>query len=461
MTIWKPKLNTDEGPLYKALADAIERDIFSGILKPSERLPTHRELADELGMNVSTVTKGYREAEKRGLVSGTVGRGTYISSDAVTSPAMLSPEPHVSGMLDLGLITPMYHLEPDISEALRKIVRRKDPLSFMRYSDPHGLEEHRKAGVLWAQMYGLKADPENIIVCAGAQHALTCCLTGLFRAGDRIATDCLTYPGLKSLASMLGILLEPVAMDDEGMTPEALDAACRRANISGLYIMPGMNNPTTVAMGPDRRAAIAALVKKHKLTVIEDDAYDLSSSLILPPIATLIPNQSIYIAGVSKALAAGLRIGFMVAPPHLRNELIIAVLSTTWMAPPLNAEIICNWITDGTAKKTIEKKRKDAAERNVIAKEVLKDFDFNAQDTGFYIWLELPEPWTGKTFETRCRELGMNVFGAEKFVVGDTVAPRAVRLSLTGPKSPEKLRQGLGLVRDILQGKIVESFVSL
>ena len=119
MTIQLADIQNGSGPLYIRLADGIERSIYAGQLQPGDRLPTHRDLADTLAMNVTTITRGYKEAERRGLISGTVGRGTYVSSDAGTSSAMVSHEPHAPGMLEMGLVNPLYHLDPDLNEGLR------------------------------------------------------------------------------------------------------------------------------------------------------------------------------------------------------------------------------------------------------------------------------------------------------------------------------------------------------
>jgi len=450
MTNWTPLLAEGDGPLYMELADAIERDIAGGKLRPGARMPTHRDLADDLGMNVSTVTRGYREAEKRGLLAGTVGRGTFVSTDATTSTAMVSFEPCEPGMLDMGLISPFHNMDPDLTEGFRRIARRKSPDSFMRYTDPRGLPEHRQAGADWATRYGLTADASDVIVCAGAQHALTCCLSGLFKHGDRLATDALTYPGMKTLAAMLGIRLVPIPMDDNGMIPESLDIACRRDRIKGVYLMPGVHNPTTVTLPEERRAHIAALADKHDLIIIEDDAYDLTNPGGLLPVGSHAPDRSVYIAGLSKSMAAGLRIAFLIAPKPLLKPLAEAVLNTIWMTPPLNAELAAMWITDGTADKTVKRKRTEAARRYMAACDAFEGYRFRGKRSGFYIWLELPEPWTGNAFERAAKAAGVNVFGAEKFTVGETKAPAAARISLTGIQDRAEYERGLGILQGIL-----------
>jgi DNA-binding transcriptional MocR family regulator len=450
MTIWTPALARDAGPLFVELADAIERGVADGVLRPGQRLPPHRDLADLIKVNVSTVTRGYREAERRGLVSATVGRGTFVSSDAVTATSMVSFEPSVPGMLEMGLITPLHFLDPDVTEGFRRLARRQNPKTFMRYTEPRGLPEHRAAGAAWARRYGIEAEAEDVIVCAGAQHALACILGGLFRAGDRIATDALTYPGMKTLAAMLGIRLVPVPMDEEGMTPDGLDAACRRDAIRGIYIMPGVHNPTTSTMSEARRDALAALARTHDLLIIEDDAYDLTNPGGYTPVGSRDRKRSLFVAGMSKPLAAGLRVAFLVAPRRLLRPLAQAVLNTIWMTPTLNVELAAMWIGDGTASRVLAEKRAEGARRYMRACDLLEGLRFRGKPTGFYIWLGLPAPWTGQTFAAEAAARGVSVFGAERFTVGESPAPAAVRISLTGAERMDDLVQGLTTVRQIL-----------
>ena len=436
------------GPKYKALADAIAKGVYSGVLRPGERLPTHRDLADELGVNVSTITRGYAEAEKQGLVFGTVGRGTFIKRDAGTCVPMVSFEPNAPGLLEMGLIEPFYHLDPDLNACLKKLMRKKDVNSLLQYRDPRGVDEHREVGRGWIARFGLEVPRENVFVCAGAQHALCVCLTGVFRAGDRIAVDNLTYPGMKALCSQMGMKLVPVAMDEKGMIPESLDIACRTNPIKGIYLMPGLHNPANITMPLERREQIASVVKKHELVVMEDDAYELTCPSGLPPIGALAPENSLFVAGISKTMAAGLRVAFLSGAPKFHSALGQAVLNTVWMVSPLCAELASIWINDGTADKTLKRKRAEARNRNLMAAELLKDFDFRAKETGFYIWLYLSEGANG--FEKRAREAGVNLFGTEKFLVGDLTTRPGARISLSRLKSDQDMEKGLKIIAGLL-----------
>lgn len=456
MTSWTPLIDKGKGPLYHSLADAIERDIRSGRLPPGTRLPTHRDLADALGVNVSTATRGYAEAERRGLVHATVGRGTFVSSDGGASPSLVAPEPHASGLVEMGLVTPLYALDPDIGDGLRRLSGRGDLARLLRYAAPAGLPEHRAMGAEWMKRYGLETDAASVVVTAGGQHALACCLTALFRPGQRVAVDSLTYPGIKSLAVSLGIRLAPVSGDARGMTADDLDAACRREDIAGVYLMPGVHNPTTTFMPPERRDDIAVVARSHGLVVLEDDAYGLSRppGPVVTPVTARIPERSVFIAGVSKAFGAGLRVAFLSAPGPLRGKLSEAVLNTVWMASPITVELACSWIRDGVADAAVAAKREEARRRYAVAAERLAGYDHQGHETGFFLWLRLPEPWTGAALELRAREAGVNLFGAERFGVGHEPVPPAVRISLTGPESLDRLCEGLEIVRRVLEGRV-------
>ncbi len=458
MTIWK--IEDRSKSLYKSIADIIESSLAKGDIIPGDQLPTHRDLADILEVNVSTVTKGYKEAEKRGLITGTTGRGTFISLDAGVDIFMQNPGSIGKPLAELGLITPHFGIEPDIVKSLQKLSKTKELTEFMNYTNPSGLPEHKAAGALWAKRYGMDAKTNDVIVCGGAQHALNCILANCFENGDRIAVSNLTYPGMKSLSKMLGISLTGITMDREGMVAKDLEVACKREKIKGVYLMPSVQNPTTRCMSQKRREEIAEVVKKYELILIEDDAYALTLTKVPTPISQIIPDQSIFIAGISKVLGAGLRIAFAVIHnSKLRQAFSRAVLNTLWMAPPLNSALIASWIFDGTAEKVLQLKRKEAKKRYEIAQIVLSGYKIEGSPTGFYIWLELPKNYTGVSFEENAKNMGLNVFCSERFITGDTNVPPAIRVALTCGKDNKVLDKHLRTLRKVLEGEESENVV--
>jgi DNA-binding transcriptional MocR family regulator len=437
-------------PKYLGLADAIDADLASGTLAPGQRLPTHRDLADALGVTVGTVTRGYAEAARRGAVRGEVGRGTIVA------PAREEVSPWWGGgsdarpRIDLGLVTGMYGLDPDLGAALRELAAKPDVQEFLRYQPSRGMARHREAGALWCSRFGVEAGPERLLVTAGGQHALLVLLSVLFRPGDRVAAGNLNYPGLMSAAALLGIKLVPVALDAEGVAPEALEEVCAREGVRGLYLMPGAHNPTTATPGSERQARLAELARSRNLLVIEDAAYALTAEQPLATLATLAPERTFFIASVSKMVAGGLRVAFVASPPEQMERLELGITATTWMASPLCAEIASAWILDGTADVTMRRKRAEAARRNEMARVLLAGREFAGLNNGYFIWLALPEPWRAADFERAAALRGVVVIAGEAFALGQTPAPAAVRVSLSAARSRQELEQGLKVLAELL-----------
>jgi len=148
---------------------------------------------------------------------------------------------------------------------------------------------------------------------------------------------------------------------------------------------------------------------------------------------------------------AGLRSAYVVAIDKYRDLLIKAILNTLWMSPTLNAAIIAECINSGAMEKTIVTKRKEAVRRNTLVSEKLAGFTYTGMPAGYFIWIWLPKPWTGLDFEIRSRQLGVNIFSAEKFAVGGVVPPSAVRISLSGSETQVQLTKGLDIVSKILR----------
>jgi len=436
-------------PKYLALANAIEEAISSGQLSPGQQLPTHRDLAASMGVTVGTITRGYAEAQKKGLICSTVGRGTFVAKDAQGDSLPELPDKD-GNIIDMGLVTPLYSMDPPIQEGLRQLLDDVYVQKTLRYSDAVGHEYDRKAGAKWLELYGMHVTENAVIICAGCQHALTCILTVLLNSGDGIAVDHLTYPGFKTLAGMLGMKLVPIAMNDEGMDPHALDVACQKEDIRAIFVMPGHQNPTTCCMSQRRRNEIVRVAQKHDLLIIEDCACDLSPSRHFTPLAALAPDQTILIAGVSKYFGAGLRISYVTASPKLRDKLSRAVRNTMWMASPITSRLTSMLINDGSALSSLINKKEEARLRNRLAQDILKDFEVNTLSDGFFMWLKLPEPWTGAQLEIATRERNVSIFCADKFAVGTGSVPRAARLSLTGPADRDELQAGLLIIRELL-----------
>jgi len=438
MTIKLPPRGQRSGPIYQAIADAIGREIEAGRLKPGARLPTQRVLARQLGVTLTTVTRAYVEAQRRGLLSGEVGRGTFVRPSAMEIEA---PE---QGVLDLAVnsLMPLPYME-ELADRLAAAVPRSAGARIFGYQNHAGARHNRAAGSAWIGWSGLDAPIDRIVVTGGGQHAILLSLMALAKPGDEILVEDFTYPGITDLAGHLHLRLRTVALDREGIVPASLEEALRAGTPTALYCISSFQNPTAAFMSDERRRQIAEIAIKHRLTVIEDDVFGFLAPEVKPLSSYLPEEQFFYITSTAKSLAPGMRIGYLLAPASAIERLSISVLRTLVNAPPAMAELATSLITDGVAGRITEWKRKEIAERQVIATRVLAGLDVQTQPRSPHMWVRLPEPWRTDAFVARARHRGILLNSAESFVVGHETDVQAVRITLGPPSTRSALEEGL------------------
>jgi len=465
MTSWQPQLSPEQGPRYRAIADALADDIASGRLKVGERLPTHRELAFALGVTVGTVTRAYAEAERRGLIGGEVGRGTFVRSprEADTSACVgpgfdpldqsFLPVPNPAGPIDLAMCQPPSPgVDRAIAAAVAGLAESGQLAQFLGYTEHGGMPNHRAAAALWlARQHRVEARPEQILITMGAQNGMAVALATVARPGDTVLTERLTYHGMKAVTATLGLNLEGVAFDHEGLIPEAFEHACRRTGVRALYIVPTLHNPTTIIMSAERRHAIAEIARHYNVIIIEDDVFGFLVPDAPPALQTLAPDVTIYLSSLSKSIAAGLRIGYLVAPLPLVARAEANARALNYSAPALMAGLSSRWILDGTADRFAETQREEARARQALARRLLPPGSVShSPEAAHHLWLTLPEPWRREEFVHVMRQRGVALTGADVFAVGRGTVPHAVRLGLCTPASREEVARALTMISETL-----------
>ncbi|HEX9725917.1 MAG TPA: PLP-dependent aminotransferase family protein [Vicinamibacteria bacterium] len=456
MTIWAPNLEERSGPRYIAIAEALAHDVRDGALPPGSRLPTHRELARVLGVTVGTVSRAYAEAERRGLVSGRVGCGTFVRERGVEEEGEAFGLPDWPGTseIDLSLnlpASPDLAAEDDaLASALAVVSSRPGLGKLLHYHRHEGLPRHREAAAECIGRVGMNVEPRRILICSGSQHALAVCFSTLTKPGEVVLTESLTYVGMKALANGFHFRLHGVAMDEFGMLPQAFAAACESTGAKLLYCVPTIQNPTAAVMPEARRKEIARIARHHGVMIIEDDIHGLLLPEPLPPISSFAPDHSCYIASLSKSMAPGLRISYVATSEEMVERLRPGLWITTWMAAPLMAEIATVWMQNGTADRMLEMRREEAAIRQKIAARALDGLRYQAHPFGYHLWLQLPEPWRAEDFIEQASKRGVAVTSPNVFVVERGSLPHAVRVCLGAVRSRERLAQGLETLSQIL-----------
>lgn len=446
---WKPDVSKVSGTKYIALAKLLENDIKSGKLKAGTKLPPQRELADFLDLNLSTISKAYKLCAQKGLLSASVGNGTYVSSDAAAEPVLLCGRED-SHLIEMGAIVPFVTSNLKVKQYTENLMKKPDSLNLFSYGAPEGTKRQRDAGVAWLQKSGLHTDRDHIIPAAGGQNALTAILGALFKNGDKIGTEPMTYTGIKTSARLFGIHLLPVQSDHSEVTEEGIRYALRNEKIKGLYVIPDYQNPTAHIMSLETRKMIAKVAREENLLVIEDGINTLLVPEPMPPIASFAPEQVVHIASLSKTISPGLRTAFIHVPDRFHEKLVTALYSMNISISPLLATVSAALIEDGTADEILTERQNGLRERNAIVNEILERFVLPSGLTAPLRSIQLPEHFTGKSFEICAKQVGVEVYGAERFFVGNRVPEKTVRIAVTTPPSPESLREGVIRLRKLL-----------
>jgi len=457
MSLWIPQIDHRKGPRYLAIADAIGEAISEGGLKSEERLPTHRDLAYELGVTVGTVSRAYAEAVRRDYVIGEVGRGTYVKPTVEQENVFHIPDDLDPNLIDFSM---NIHSEGEGVEALRKalMVLGQDPGlgALMRYQAEQGMEHHRVSMAKWAKEFGAPYDPDRIVLSNGVQHAMTLSLMALTKSGDTLLCEEYSYPGIKTLATQLGVKMQGLPMDDFGIIPEKLEEMIIQTGARVLYCMPNYQNPTSVTMDMKRRNEIVEIAKRHGLWIIEDDIYgflhDVPGSLT--PFATLLPDQTFYLNGASKSISPGLRVGFVLTPKKKVQIVAACVRLSSWMVAPINAEILSRWIEDGTARYFMEWHRREAQERRDIMLAHITRGELRSATNTYHSWFKLPKPWGAEMFCLRARERDVSIMPSHVFYIGKGTPENAVRLCYGAPPSREKVEDGMSRLEQLLSEEI-------
>lgn len=452
--MWMPSLDNRHGPKYLRIVEAMAADIEAGRLPVGERLPTHRDLAWKLGVTVGTVSRAYAEGERRGLLVGEIGRGSFVQAGSRSARGLAMPDEGGPQAIEFGMNRPPPALPPpEFAEALTALAAAPALGELLTYQPHAGRWSHRVAGARWLARRGLEVPPDRVLVTSGAQHAICTALMALAEPGETILTESLTWPGTRALANLLQLTLKPVEMDEEGVLPDAFEAACRANGARIFYTMPTLHNPTTATLSIERRQAIAGIADRYGITILEDDVYGMLQVGAPPALAAYAPDRTIYITATSKSVTPCLRVGFVALPEDRIMRFGAAGRAINWMAPPVMAEILAGWIMDGRVDGLTARIRSDVDARQAVAVRCLDGFAYAMAPGSFHAWLSLPDPWRAPDIVTAGRQRGLALSSTEIFVPARGDVPHAVRVSLTAPPTHADLERGLTTLAALLRDR--------
>ncbi|MGW6449926.1 aminotransferase-like domain-containing protein [Lentzea sp. NPDC055074] len=425
---------------YRRIADAVAADIASGRLRPGARLPPQRAFARRRRIAASTAARVYGELARRGLTVGEVGRGTFVRAGAA-EPPLADPG---GALVDLQLNFPVLPTQSSLLSSSLATMLRPDVLAeALQAGGVTGTAAARAAVPELLARNGWRPSPSQILFTGNGKQSLAAVIAALVPVGGRLGVEALTYPVVRTICGRLGITAVPLEMDEHGVLPDALRAAAVRA----VYLQPVLHNPLGVTMPPRRRAEVVAALEELDVPLIEDAVYTFLADE--PPLAALAPDRTVLVDSLSKRIAPGLTLGFVVPPSGLVDEIATAVRGGGWTAPRFAVDVAAHHIADGTAAAIQHAKRADAAARQEIAADRLAGFAVRADPRAYHCWWELPPPWRADTFVAAAAREGIAVTPAASFAVG--AAPNAVRLALASPPL-EVLTTALDVLAGIARG---------
>ncbi len=448
---WKPWLVEDSQLKYRGIVEALEADLKEGRIHPGDRLPPQRTIAEVLGVDLTTVTRAFNEARRRGLVEASAGRGTFIRR-RIDEGRMLGPAapPAVDLSMNIPPQPASANLKRLIPETIANLLSEEHGMLHLHYQESTGSDADRTSGAAWLAGRIDEVRPSSIVLASGAQSALFAICRCILSPGDVVATGCVTYPGLKAVAQIQGLALRPLAMDDKGILPQAFEACCIATPPKALYVIPAIDNPTTATLPEERRREIAAIARRFGVAIIEDDPYSVLQLDPLTPLAALAPDLTWHIATLSKCTTPALRIAYVIAPGAAQAMRLAGVIrAVNLMVPPINAAVASRWISTGIVDDLTIAIRDENIARQRLAKTVLGNANIAADPCGHHIWLKLPAHWRSADFVDHAGRSGISLVPSSAFATG-TEEPEAIRLSLGVAPNRDALVEALKQVASLI-----------
>lgn len=438
---------------YHELADEIATEISTGRLTPGEKLLPQREYAYQRGIAVSTAGRVYKELVTRGLIAGEVGRGSYVRYAPASGATSLAEPPDAPVNLELN-VPGAVGAPQKLAGAFLDLVRNTDVFAQSMGAMPtSGWESARHTMARHISTGAWIPDPDQILFTGNGKQALSAVMSAFVGPGDRLGIESLTYPVARAIAEKQKLALVPLRMDADGILPDEIDRLGANRQTKVIYFQPCLHNPTGATMPLKRRKAIAERLEKHDMIAIEDRVYAFLSLDGVPPLAALAPNHVVAVESLSKRLCAGLSVGVIVAPAPLVARCRESINASGLTPQRIPLEIAVRWILSGVAADVEQDKRKDARNRNRLARRALQGFDVTTDESSYHLWLTLPPERRAEDFVAQARAHGIAVTPATAFAIERAMAPNAVRLALANPELGD-----LTSALDVLAGLLSDHF---
>jgi DNA-binding transcriptional MocR family regulator len=441
------------------LAERIEDAIADGTLLPGAKLPPQRDLAYDIGVTIGTVGRAYALVRERGLVSGEVGRGTFVLGREpspgiapVAVPATLAGirSPAISGKLRMDSTSAPAVGQDEAIQKLTGHIIRSYPNEVVDYTRvwPASWQE---AGSRWLKCGDWTPAPETIVSTNGAHAAIMAVIASTTAPGDKVAFEQLTYSPISRSANLIGRRTILIDGDDQGVDPEDFERLCAQQHPKVAFLMPSLKNPTLAIMSSERRRAVVEVARKYNVWLIEDALYGELLTDQPAPIAALAPERTFHVGGLSKTVSAGIRSGWVSCPANFQSRVRTAHKMMTGGIPFLLAELAAELVLSGEADLIRAQVRRELEGREALARSSFAGLDFISHRVAPFLWMKLPEPWLSSTFKNAAAAEGVLIDDEDEYkpIRTDKVYHR-VRVSFSNPPTRQDVQSGLATLRRLI-----------
>jgi 2-aminoadipate transaminase len=468
-----------EAPLYRQLFDQIADQIRSGRLGRGEKIPATRELAALLGLNRTTVSTAYELLENEGLISGQVGRGSFVtgpsnpSATGVDWTALLergespvwAPAPAGRDGISFAVSRPSRDLFPldEFRATCAAVLARHDLADILQLGSPAGYEPLRRYLLEAARRAHVASPADDLVVTNGCQQALDLIGRVLLRPGDAVAVEDPLYPGLKSLLTGMGAQLYGIPAATAGMDPAQLERALEREHLRLIIVTSNFQNPAGVTLALDARRALLDAARRHGVPVIENDAYGelRYSGEPLPALKQLDDTGgTVLLRSFSKVSFPGLRVGWALGPKPLIDRLRHAKEAADLHTDQLSQAVLLEFAESGRLEAHRARVLRAGAERLTATLEACRELlpagtRWTQPEGGMNVWVRLPEPLDAGELLARAQREGVSYLPGRYFAVS-RLDPGALRLSFAG-LPPERIREGLAILGKVTKAELESS----
>lgn len=447
-----------EAPVYRQVFEYLKDEIVSGHLPRGSRLPATRKLAEDFGLNRSTILAAFALLEEHRLIRSFVGRGSFV----VGKP----PEPSApsDGIINFASGRPLADSHPVelFRLSAEEVLAQQDLGAVLQLGSSYGYAPLRRYLIEQARQAEVAGPEDEVLITSGCQQALDLLQRVLIRPGDAVAIEDPVYPGLKNLFLAAGARVVGIPLTEEGMALDYLERVVERERPKMLVVTPNFQNPTGVCLGMDERARIVNLCESAGITLVENDTYAgmRYRGATMPGLKAMAGAEVVLLRTFSKVSFPGLRVGWVVGPRGLLARLAEAKKNSDLHSDHLSQAILLRFAESGRLEAHLERVKRHGLQQldtmlTSLKRSMPEGAFWTEPEGGMNVWVRLPDPIDTSAAAERAAREGVTYLPGRYFEVSRP-ASSALRLNFSG-LSLEEIRVGIETLGRIFKEEMVRT----